>query len=112
MRVPKSSATPSSWMGFSTPRHRASESSRLMRRPVSSWDLDPRKGQRVTGKQRNRGLTYWTDGTERRLFFGVSNWLYSLERAPVRRPRAFGIDGRIDLREGLGRTLATHDPGE
>ena len=80
------------------------------------WDFDPRKGQRVTGKQRNRGLVYWTDGTERRLFFGVSNWLYSLDARTGETVKGFGVDGRIDLREGLGRepsrlTIQANSPG-
>ena len=32
------------------------------------WDFDARRGETVKGKQRNRALTYWADGNDRRLF--------------------------------------------
>src|SRR6476660_9025533 len=43
------------------------------------WDFDARRGERVRGKQRNRGLVYWAEGDDRRLFFGLGPWLYALD---------------------------------
>jgi glucose dehydrogenase len=57
----------------------------------------------VKGTQPNRGPTWWTDGKERRLLCGVMNYLYALDPATGTPIKSFGIDGRIDLREGLGR---------
>ncbi len=67
------------------------------------WDFDARRGQPVKGKQRNRGLVFWTDGKERRLFFGLANWLYSLDARTGQPAKGFGADGRVDMRLGLGR---------
>ena len=33
------------------------------------WDFDARRGETVKGKQRNRGLTYWAEGSDRRPIF-------------------------------------------
>jgi glucose dehydrogenase len=57
----------------------------------------------VDGTQPDRGLTYWTDGKQKRLFAGVMNFVYALDPATGKAISGFGKDGRIDLREGLGR---------
>jgi len=50
-----------------------------------------------------RGVTYWTDGRERRLFAGFGRYVYAID-ADSGQPRAeFGRDGRIDLHDDLGR---------
>jgi quinoprotein glucose dehydrogenase len=53
----------------------------------------------------NRGLAFWTgtDKKERRLLVGIANFLYALDPATGQPIVSFGHDGRIDLREGLGR---------
>jgi quinoprotein glucose dehydrogenase len=55
----------------------------------------------VRGTQPVRGLTWWSEGSDRRLFAGVMNFLYALDPATGRPIRSFGEDGRIDLRKGL-----------
>jgi quinoprotein glucose dehydrogenase len=80
------------------------------------WDFDARRGQKVTGKQRNRGLTYWSDGKDSRLFVGIDTYLYALDSQTGKLADGFGIGGRIDLREGLGRdgqgqTVRANSPG-
>jgi quinoprotein glucose dehydrogenase len=67
------------------------------------WDFDARRGEDVKGKQRNRGLVYWTDGTSGRLFVGIDVYLYALDAHTGKPVASFGKQGRIDLREGLGR---------
>jgi quinoprotein glucose dehydrogenase len=67
------------------------------------WRFDPNEGQRVLGKPRNRGVTYWAGGGEERLYFGFKNWLYALDARTGLPVKSFGEAGRIDLREGLGR---------
>lgn len=57
----------------------------------------------VAGQGPNRGLAYWTDGAERRIFAGVQSFLYALDAVTGRPIPTFGDAGRIDLREGLGR---------
>jgi quinoprotein glucose dehydrogenase len=65
------------------------------------WDFDAHKGEKVTGKQRSRGLSYWASGNERRIFAGINEYLYSLDAATGKPVAAFGESGRIDLRKGL-----------
>lgn len=67
------------------------------------WSFDPNQGNRSLGKMRNRGLTYWSDGKESRIFFGFRNYLYSLNARTGRPAAGFGQQGRIDMREGLDR---------
>lgn len=57
----------------------------------------------ITGTQPDRGLAYWTDGKDRRILAGVMNFVYALDARTGKPVKAFGRDGRIDLREGLGR---------
>ncbi len=54
----------------------------------------------------SRGVTYWTDGTDQRIFFGAGNGLYALNARSGQRIRDFGQDGRINLLEGIERPAA------
>ena len=67
------------------------------------WRFDPNEGRRVIGKMRNRGVTYWSDGRDRRIFVAVRQYLYSLNAATGKPDPSFGEAGRIDLRDNLGR---------
>jgi quinoprotein glucose dehydrogenase len=67
------------------------------------WSFDPRQGEPLFGKARNRGVTYWAAGEERRIFFVASHWLYGLDARTGANVKTFGEGGRVDLREGLGR---------
>jgi quinoprotein glucose dehydrogenase len=53
----------------------------------------------------NRGLTWWTDGRERRLLFGNGHWLHALDPATGMLIDSFGDHGRVDLEKGLGRDV-------
>lgn len=55
----------------------------------------------INGTQPARGLTWWADGKESRLFAGVMNFLYCLDPATGKPIESFGENGRIDLRKGL-----------
>ncbi len=57
----------------------------------------------INGTQPDRGLTYWTDGSEKRILVGVMNFVYALDAVTGRPVASFGNQGRIDLRENLGR---------
>jgi len=67
------------------------------------WSFDPRQDQRAFGKARNRGVAYWSDGADRRIFFVASHWLYALDARTGALIGTFGEGGRVDLRQGLGR---------
>jgi len=48
-----------------------------------------------------RGLAYWHDGKEARIFAGVASYVYAIDAATGKGIPTFGEDGRIDLREDL-----------
>lgn len=51
----------------------------------------------------SRGLTYWTDGKEQRLFFGAGGGLYALDAKTGEVIPSFGQAGRLNLKEGIDR---------
>jgi quinoprotein glucose dehydrogenase len=53
----------------------------------------------------SRGINYWQsrDGRERRLLFQIRNQLQAIDARTGLSITAFGKDGYVDLREGLGR---------
>jgi quinoprotein glucose dehydrogenase len=67
------------------------------------WKFD--SGVRST--QPVRGLAYWSDGKDKRILAGVMNFVYALDAASGRPIPTFGDQGRIDLRENLGRKPAS-----
>lgn len=76
------------------------------------WRFDPG----TAGRGPNRGLVYWSRGTDRRIFSALDSFVYALNAATGKPIPGFGKDGRIDLREGLGRdpsgmSIALTSPG-
>jgi len=69
------------------------------------WRFDPYAGASAGGV--NRGLTYWSDGAEQRLFYVAGAYLYALDPATGRPLPVFGKGGRVDLYEGLDREVRT-----
>ena len=63
----------------------------------------------VPGTQPDRGLAFWSspDGKDQRVIIGVMNFVYELDASTGQPIASFGNQGRIDLREGLGRDSAT-----
>src|ERR1700736_5791679 len=61
----------------------------------------------IKGTQPDRGLAYWADGKNCRILVGVMNFLYALDAATGKPISTFGEQGRIDLRENLGREPAS-----
>src|SRR6266567_5642531 len=59
----------------------------------------------IEGTQPVRGMSWWSDGKENRLFAGVMNFLYCLDPETGKVFPGFGENGRIDLRKGLDRGL-------
>ncbi|HUX28311.1 MAG TPA: PQQ-binding-like beta-propeller repeat protein, partial [Terracidiphilus sp.] len=55
----------------------------------------------IDGTQPARGVAYWTDGKDERIFAGVMNFLYCLDARTGKPVPSFGEGGRIDLRKGL-----------
>jgi quinoprotein glucose dehydrogenase len=61
----------------------------------------------IRGAGPNRGVMYWREGDDARVFSAVDNYVYALDAATGRVITGFGENGRIDLRDGLGRDPAT-----
>ncbi len=60
---------------------------------------------RSTQPHVNRGVVYWTDGHDRRIFCSVERRLYALDARTGRPIPTFGDSGSIDLGAGLSRDL-------
>jgi len=67
------------------------------------WSFDPNQGEKVSSKRRNRGVTYWEEGNDHRIFVVARQYLYAIDATSGKPIASFGQSGRVDLREGLGR---------
>ena len=65
------------------------------------WTFDPAGASAPRRRYRHRGVTVYQD----RVFFTWRNFLYALDKRTGRPISTFGSDGRIDLRENLGRPV-------
>ena len=75
------------------------ESGRLL------WKFDP-FAKRAREKHVNRGVVYWSDERERRIFFCAGRRLYALDARTGRPIQMFGDSGSVDLGAGLDRDVA------
>jgi quinoprotein glucose dehydrogenase len=57
----------------------------------------------IEGNGPNRGVTYWKNGDDARVFTTQGRYVYALDAATGRPVAGFGRDGRIDLHDDLGR---------
>src|SRR5207245_2029356 len=57
----------------------------------------------IRGTQPDRGVAYWASGKDKRVLSGVMNFVYALDAETGAAIKSFGKNGRIDLREDLGR---------
>lgn len=78
------------------------------------WKFDPFAGVESAGV--NRGVTYWEGGSDKRIYFSASHFLYALSPDDGSLIKDFGVEGKVDLREGLGRdptvlAVAASSPG-
>src|SRR5262249_54046170 len=76
------------------------------------WEFDPGSGTPCGARFRHRGV----DVHGERVFVTYRNWLYALSTKTGQPIKTFGTDGRVDLREGLGRsadklTVTASTPG-
>ncbi|HEY1304656.1 MAG TPA: pyrroloquinoline quinone-dependent dehydrogenase [Vicinamibacterales bacterium] len=70
---------------------------------VARWTFD----SGMPGRGPNRGVTYWAEGSDARVFTAQGSYIYSLDPKTGKPDPKFGKDGRIDLREGLDREAAS-----
>ena len=61
------------------------------------------------GRLEDRGINYWQskDGSDRRLIFSANSFLREIDARTGASIDTFGSDGRVDLRDGLGRDPKT-----
>lgn len=72
------------------------------------WVYNPRSYEAGTttmsARWNQRGVAYWTDGTEERIFWGTGDgYLIAVDAKTGRPVSGFGKNGRVDLMEGLPR---------
>ncbi len=68
------------------------------------WRFDPFAG-REREVHANRGVAYWSDSAERRIFFSAGRRLYALDASSGRPVVGFGGSGWVDLAAGLSRDV-------
>jgi quinoprotein glucose dehydrogenase len=66
------------------------------------WKFDPSGGAGARTRFRHRGVTVHAD----RVFVTYRSFLWALDKTTGQPIVSFGTDGRVDLREGLGRPAA------
>ncbi|HUX09981.1 MAG TPA: pyrroloquinoline quinone-dependent dehydrogenase, partial [Terriglobia bacterium] len=66
------------------------------------WSFSPPATQPLH-KMHYRGVTYWSNGSDQRIFFVVGHDLYAIHAGTGKPVPSFGESGHIDLRDGLGR---------
>jgi quinoprotein glucose dehydrogenase len=78
------------------------------------WTFNPHDGKPVRG--RTRGVAFWESGEDRRVFIVMRHTLFAIDARTGKPVEGFGANGRVDLREGLGRdpktlTITATTPG-
>lgn len=73
------------------------------------WVYDPETWKNGTPSNNgfvHRGVTYWASGGDRRILVGTGDgYLICLNASSGKPIQTFGHDGRIDLTQGLGRSV-------
>ncbi|HWB87565.1 MAG TPA: PQQ-binding-like beta-propeller repeat protein [Bryobacteraceae bacterium] len=69
------------------------------------WTFDPTEStSRGRGlKADNRGVAYWSSGSDQRIFTVARNNLWAVNAKTGKAIPSFGDEGHVDLRQGLGR---------
>jgi len=60
---------------------------------------DPRN---LNSYDNDRGVAYWSDGSDRRILCTIGSWLYALDAGTGAMVPDFGVGGRMSLKAGLG----------
>ena len=71
------------------------------------WRFDPfQNGATASGGDFARGVTYWDDGADGRIFLTAEASLFALNAQSGSPISEFGHDGRVDLKADLGRDVS------
>ncbi len=68
------------------------------------WKYKPDSENESLGS--NRGVTYWAEGNDKRIFHSFGEFLYALDAQTGKLISTFGNGGRTSLKEGLGERSA------
>ena len=68
------------------------------------WTFDPGKDA-VPTKGLNRGLAYWEEGEDKKIFYGTGEQLIALNPDTGKMITSFGNSGIVSLTKGLGRNV-------
>lgn len=71
---------------------------------MERWSYDPRTDEQKDSDYAiiSRGATYWSDGSQRRIFYSVESFVYAVDFDSGTLVDSFGADGRIDFRNDMG----------
>ena len=70
------------------------------------WRFNPASIKGITKAGVNRGLVFWVDRKDRRIFYANDRYLHALDAATGQRVPSFGREGSIDLKADLGRDVS------
>jgi quinoprotein glucose dehydrogenase len=65
------------------------------------WTFDPASERPGPFGRRQRGVTYWASGSDKRIFTGAGPYLYALDAATGKPVRSFGKNGSVHLGEAV-----------
>jgi quinoprotein glucose dehydrogenase len=70
------------------------------------WKFEPVKDKQKFNT--NRGVIYWQQGSDKRILYSAGAFLYALNAETGKPIENFGVNGKVDLHEGLGVNIG-HD---
>lgn len=77
---------------------------------VQKWVFNPAGNTNATpqsfGMNNNRGVTYWESGDDKRILYCAGSNIYAINALNGQPVKSFGINGRADLHNDLGRPAA------
>ncbi len=71
------------------------------------WRFDPLEGSgSANALGVSRGVVHWRDGEDQRVLFTADHYLYAVDARTGKLIGSFGNQGRVDIKEGLGRDVS------
>lgn len=68
------------------------------------WKFNPfKESYDLHGAGVNRGVVYWEDGEDKRIYYTATSFLYAVDAKTGQSVSSFGKDGKVDLHDGLDR---------
>lgn len=77
---------------------------------MQKWVFNPAGNTNSTpqsfGMNNNRGVTYWESGDDKRILYCAGSNIYAVNALNGQLIKSFGVDGKVDLHNDLGRPAA------